>query len=186
MMLIFSLKIKINRPQKMRAVHKEREEIKMKKTYRMQRGIISYALLGLFTVIWIFFFKIYPILTEKFTLFDLLPINHKLLLAPIFIIVMCLIIGWSYRNKIWYGLPFALKYYNMIRKIRRQIKDARFESENEFNNQTVKLPKIKIAFDCNKPRTSGEILIKNSIKFDEKLEKMRIDSALNEYVCERN
>lgn len=73
----------------------------------------------------------------------------------------------------------------MTRKIRRHIKDARFEDEREFDNRLVKLPKIKIIFDNNRSRTSGKVLIENSIKFDQKLENMRIDSALKGYVSER-
>src|SRR5690625_3616227 len=73
----------------------------------------------------------------------------------------------------------------MTRRLRRHIKDARFEDEREFDNRLVKLPKIKIIFDCNRSRASGKILIKNSIKFDQKLENMRIDSALKDYISER-
>src|SRR5690625_1127231 len=170
----------------MGAIHKEGNEMEMKKTYRMQRGIIAYTTLAILTVIWIFFLKIYPMLIEKVTLFNLPPINSNLLLVPIVILVMSLFIGWSIRNKLWHGVPFALTYYNMIRRLRRHIKDARFEDEREYDNRLVRLPKIKIEFDCNRSRTTGKVLIKNSIKFDKKLENMRIDSALNDYVCERN
>ncbi|WP_211220876.1 FtsK/SpoIIIE domain-containing protein [Jeotgalicoccus marinus] len=74
----------------------------------------------------------------------------------------------------------------MTRRLRKHIKDARFEDEHEFDNHLVKLPKIKILFDSNHSRATGRILIKNSIKFDKKLENIRIDSALNGYVCERS
>ena len=119
----------------MRAVHERKGRDKMKKTYRMQRGIIAYTTLAILTVIWIFFLKIYPMFIEKVTLFNLPPINSNLLLVPIVILVMSLFIGWSIRNKLWHGVPFALTYYNMIRRLRRNIKDARFEDEREYDNR---------------------------------------------------
>lgn len=73
----------------------------------------------------------------------------------------------------------------MIKRIRRHIKDARFEDEREFDNRLVRLPNIKIKFDDNQARKSGKVFIRNSIKFDKKLEDMRIDSALEGYVSER-
>lgn len=101
------------------------------------------------------------------------------------LIALLLVTSWSYRNKIWYGLPYALKYYLLIRRLRREIKDAYFQSEYEFANHLVILPKIKIIFDNNYFRTSGKVFIKSSIKFDSKLEDLRIDSALKGYVSER-
>lgn len=170
----------------MGAIHKEGNGIEMKKTYRMQRGIISFTFLAVFTIIWIFFLKVYPIITEKITLFELPQIDSKPFLLPGLVIIISLFIGWSIRNKLWHGIPFAFNYYNMVRRLRRHIKDARFEDEREYDNRLVRLPKIKIDFDCNRSRTTGKVLIKNSIKFDKKLENMRIDSALNGYISERN
>ena len=69
--------------------------------------------------------------------------------------------------------------------MRRHLKDARFEDEREFDNCLVRLPKIKIEFDDNRARKSGKVFIQNSIKFDKKLEDMRIDAALEGYVSER-
>ncbi|WP_245732859.1 hypothetical protein [Salinibacillus kushneri] len=73
----------------------------------------------------------------------------------------------------------------MTKRIRRHIKDARFEDEREFDNRLVTLPTIKITFDDNRTRKSGKVFINNTIKFDKKLEAMRIDSALKGYVSER-
>lgn len=80
---------------------------------------------------------------------------------------------------------FSVHYYLMIKRIRRHVKDARFEDEREFDNRLVKLPIIKIEFDDNRARKSGKVFIQNSIKFDKKLEDMRIDAALEGYVSER-
>lgn len=152
----------------------------------MQRGIISLIFIFVFLIIWAFFHIIYPIVTEKVTLYELPSINSSLFLFPVFVILLGLFIGWSFRNKLWLGFSFALNYYNMTKRLRRHIKDARFEDEREFDNRLVKLPKVKIIFGCNRSRIAGKILIENSIKFDKKLEVMRIDSALDGYICERN
>lgn len=157
----------------------------MKKTHRMQRGIVSLTLLSISTIIWVFFYQFYPKIVKELTLYELPSVNSRLFLLPILLIIIILFTSWSIRNKLWLGLPFALNYYGMTRRLRRHIKDARFEDEREFDNRLVKLPKIKIIFDCNRSRASGKILIKNSIKFDQKLENMRIDSALKDYISER-
>lgn len=157
----------------------------MKKTYRMQRGIISLSLIGFSLFLWLFFYKYYPLIVQKITLFQLPYIEPNIFLALASLIVGGLLICWAIRNKLWYGLPFALSYYSIVKRLRRQIKDARFEDEREFDNRLVTLPKIKIVFDDNRIRTSGKVLIRNSIKFDKKLEDVRIDSALKGYVSER-
>jgi len=161
-------------------------EITMKKTYRMQRGIISFALIIIFLIIWGFMHFIYPMIVKKISIYEFPAIDSKLFLLPIGMIILGLLLSWSIRNKLWKGIPFAFNYYRMTRRLRRHIKDARFEDEREFDNRLVKLPKIKIIFDCNRSRISGKVFIENSIKFDHKLEKMRIDSALRGYVGERN
>lgn len=157
----------------------------MKKTYRMQRGIISFSLMGFFLFLWLLFYQYYPLLVEMITFIKLPYIEPNIFLLLTSLIAGSLFVCWSYRNKLWYGLPFALSYYSTIKRLRRQIKDARFEDEREFDHHLVILPKIKIKFDDNQSRTSGKVFIKNSIEFDSKLEDMRIDSALNRYVSER-
>ncbi|MBF2593627.1 FtsK/SpoIIIE domain-containing protein [Listeria welshimeri] len=157
----------------------------MKKTYRMQRGLISFLFIGIFLFIWFFFYKLYPLIIAKISIVQFPYIEPNIFLFPVFLMAGGLFIGWSIRNKLWIGLFFAINYYLMVKRIRRHIKDARFEDEREFDNRLVKLPKIKITFDNNKLRTSGKVLIENSIKFDKKLEDMRIDSSLKGYVSER-
>lgn len=157
----------------------------MKKTYRMQRGIISFSLIGFSLFLWLFFYKYYPLIVQKITLFQLPYIEPNIFLVLASLIVGGLLFSWAIRNNLWYGLPFALSYYSIVKRLRRQIKDAHFEDEREFGNRLVTLPKIKIVFDDNRIRTSGKVLIRSSIKFDQKLEDVRIDSALKRYVSER-
>ncbi|WP_303984684.1 FtsK/SpoIIIE domain-containing protein [Niallia circulans] len=157
----------------------------MKKTYRMQRGFISFSLIGFFLFLWFFFYRLYPSIVESVTIIQLPHIESNIFLALSGLMVVGLFICWSIRNKLWFGLFFSLHYYSMIKRIRRHIKDARFEDEREFDNRLVMLPRIEIEFDDNRKRKSGKVFIQNSIKFDKKLEDMRIDSALNGYVSER-
>ncbi|UUI40194.1 helicase HerA domain-containing protein [Oceanobacillus oncorhynchi] len=157
----------------------------MKKTYRMQRGFISFLIIGLFLVLWFFFYKLYPLIVEQITILQLPHVESHIFLVPVGLMVIGLFVAWSFRNKLWFGPLFSVHYYSMIKQLRRHIKDARFEDEREFDNRLVRLPNIEIVFDDNRARKSGKVLIQNSIKFDKKLEDMRIDSALNGYVCER-
>lgn len=142
----------------------------MKKTYRMQRGFISLLFIGLFLILWFFFYKLYPLIVEQITLIQLPQIESNIFLIPVGLMVVTLFVNWSIRNKLWFGLFFSLHYYLMTKRIRRHIKDARFEDEREFDNRLVTLPKIKITFDDIRTRKSGKVFIKNTIKFDKKLE----------------
>lgn len=151
----------------------------------MQRGFISFLFIGFFLILWFFFSKLYPLIVEQITIIQLPHIESNIFLFPVGLVVVGLFVSWSIRNKLWFGLFFSVHYYLMIKRIRRHVKDARFEDEREFDNRLVKLPIIKIEFDDNRARKSGKVFIQNSIKFDKKLEDMRIDAALEGYVSER-
>src|SRR5699024_2384358 len=103
----------------------------MKKTYRMQRGFISFLIIGLFCVFWFFFYKLYPLIAEPRTILHLAHIESHIFLIPVGLMVIGLFIGWSFRNKLWFGQLFSVYYYSMIKRLRRHIKDARFEDERE-------------------------------------------------------
>lgn len=160
----------------------------MKKTYRMHRGLIACLFITILIIFWILFSKIYPAITLKVseTLNLQLPhVNANIFLAIAGLIVAIMFIRWSIRNKLWFGLFFAVHYYLMIRRIRKHIKEAKFEEESNIDKRFINLPKIKIVFDSRKTRKSGKVCIKNSVKLDRKLEDIRLDSALNNYVIER-
>ncbi|MDA5328269.1 FtsK/SpoIIIE domain-containing protein [Enterococcus lactis] len=157
----------------------------MKKTYRMQRGFISFLFIDFFLILWFFFSKLYPLIVEQTTIIQLPHIESNIFLVPIGLMAAGLFVSWSIRNKLWFGPLFSVHYYSLIKRMRRNLKDARFEDEREFDNCLVRLPKIKIEFDDNHARKSGKVFIQNSIKFDKKLEDMRIDAALEGYVSER-
>lgn len=151
----------------------------------MQRGFIFFLFIGYFLILWFFFHKLYPLIVEQITIIQLPHIESNIFLVPVGLMAVGLFVCWSFRNKLWFGLFFSVHYYLMIKRIRRHVKDARFEDEREFDNRLVRLPIIKIEFDDNRARESGKVFIQNSIKFDKKLGDMRIDSALEGYVSER-
>src|SRR5699024_7195121 len=107
----------------------------MKKTYRMQRGFISFLIIGLFLVLWFFFYTLYPLIEEQITILQLPHIESHIFLMPVCLMVICLFIAWSFRNKLWFGPLFSVYYYSMIKRLRRHIKDARFEDEREFDDR---------------------------------------------------
>ncbi|PAF20323.1 cell division protein FtsK [Terribacillus saccharophilus] len=158
----------------------------MKRTYRMQRGYVSFSIVAVCLVLWVFFYKPYPLLVQKITLIQLPRVESSIFLILAALMLFGILVCWAVRNKLWFGISYSLQYYLLVKRIRRHIKDARFEDERELDNRFVILPKINIIFDDNRTRKSGKIFIRNSIKFDKKLESMRIDSALSGYVCERN
>src|SRR5699024_3358085 len=98
------------------------------------------------------------------TIIQLPEIESNIFVVFVGLILMSLVLGWSFRNKLWDGLPFALRYYSITKRLRRQIKDARFEDEREFDSRLVRLPKIKIVFNDNRKRTTGKVEIQNSIQ----------------------
>src|SRR5699024_12389514 len=136
-----------------------------KKTYRMQRGIVTFSLIGVTLLLWIFFLRVYPLITEKITIIQLPEIESNIFVVFLCLILMSLFLGWSFSYKLWNGLPFALRYYLITKRLRRQIKDARFEDKREFDNRMVSIPKIKIVFIDNRKRTTVKVLIQNSIQY---------------------
>lgn len=163
----------------------KKDMIYLKITDRQQRGFVSFLFIGITLIFWVFFNRIYPLIIKQTKIVQLPEVESNIFLFIFTLILILIVINWSIRNKLWFGPAFSFNHYSMIRQIRKQIKDARFEDENELNKSVTKLPRIKVLFDNNKTRISGQIHIKNSIKFDKKLENIRIDAALNGYLSER-
>src|SRR5699024_12134479 len=111
-----------------------------KKTYRMQRGIVTFSLIGVTLLLWIFFLRVYPLITEKITIIQLAEIESNIFDVFVGLILIRLFLGLSFRNKLWNGLPFALRYNSLTKRLRWQIKDASYEDERKFDNRLVRLP----------------------------------------------
>lgn len=78
-----------------------------------------------------------------------------------------------------FGLNTSFKLYNIIKKLNRELVNAHIYFGTHSN--TVKTPQIKFILDNN----NLIIIIKNSIKFHEKLDKLDISSALSDFIVER-
>lgn len=124
----------------------------MKKTYRTIRGLLNLLFLFIILSLALMLTFIYPILKNKVTWFQLPSVSGNPFLLIILMDILIISGLWSYRNKIWYGLPYACEHYKIIKNIRRQMKGAHYDNEREFDNNIVRLPKIRVRFDDNKHR----------------------------------
>lgn len=157
----------------------------MKTTDRMKRGLFSAMIIFLLIAMWFFFRTIYPSIQRENTLVQLPIVPADFFLYAAMLTAALLASGWSIRNKSWYGLVYALNHYLMTKRLRKQILIAGYE-ENKYNeNFGTKLPNIQIEFDDRKKRLTGKIKIKNSVKLDKLLEKVRLDGALPNYLIDR-
>lgn len=157
----------------------------MKATDRMKRGFLAAMLIFLLIVLWFFFYTTYPELQSEITFIQLPTVPTNLFLYAAMLIVALLASGWSIRNKLWHGLGYAFDHYFMTKKLRKQILMAGYEENKTNDNLGTKLPNIHIEFDDRKKRLTGKIKIKNSVKLDKLLEKIRLDGALPNYLIDR-
>lgn len=157
----------------------------MKATDRMKRGFLAAMLIFLLIVLWFFFYTTYPELQSEITFIQLPTVPTNLFLYAAMLIVAFLASGWSIRNKLWHGLGYAFDHYFMTKQLRKQILMAGYEENKTNDNLGTKLPDIQIEFDDRKKRLTGKIKIKNSVKLDKLLEKIRLDGALPNYLIDR-
>lgn len=149
----------------------------------MLRGILAWSLIIILLLIYVLYNCVLSkILFENGLVNKEFSLDFLIYIASIVLFV--LIITWALRNKIWLGLNYAFKHYFLVKSLRKQLKEARVSQEQELEYSIVEIPKIKIDFDDNKKRGQGKIYIENSIRFDIKLEDIRIDASLKGYVVE--
>lgn len=146
------------------------------KTKRTVMVILSCTLIAMSVVIWFGFKQIKP-LTENLG-FEILFNEDYILVIPV-VIIFILFLTWAIRNKLYYGLGYAIAHAGIESRLRRQLADAYIVTSREFDGDIKNLPKIKIAFDNNKTRESGKVLIENSMQFQNKLENSNIASAIS-------
>lgn len=157
----------------------------MKQTSRTKRGILASILIFLLIILWFFFTAKYPTLQEEIRFIKLPFIPGNFFLYAAMLIIALLALGWSIRNKIWYGLRYAVSHYLMIKQLRKQILAAGYDENKTNENMGITLPVIQIHFDDKKNRLTGKIKIKNSVKLDKLLEKIRLDGALPNHLIDR-
>lgn len=151
----------------------------------MKRGLLATLLIFLLIVLWFFFNTSYPDIQNEITFIQFPIVPANLFLYAAMLIVALLASGWSTRNKLWYGLGYALDHYLMTKQLRKQILMAGYEENKTNEIFGTKLPDIQIRFDDRKKRLIGKIKIKNSVKLDKLLEKIRLDGALPNYLIDR-
>lgn len=80
------------------------------------------------------------------------------------------------------GIKTGIKFFSLEYKIRKHLLDADYYFlKNSIFGEIAMLPKIIIKFENE---DMGKIYIENSVRFDRKLEEIRLSSALNNYVVE--
>lgn len=156
----------------------------MQITDRIFKGIISLLFIIVCLAIGMFFNEIYPSFKNNISIINLPSISGDFFLFFSLFTTIFLLINWSVRNEIWNGIKFSIEHYLIIKNLRKHLLQASFQ-DSYFKKRYITLPKIKVQFDNNKIRSTGKIMIQNSIQFDQKLEDLRIDSAIKQYVCER-
>lgn len=91
---------------------------------------------------------------------------------------------WAHSNHIRWGVKYAWKHYKLVFHLRKHLLVAGiYTTKNLGAMKWAKIPEIKVNFapDLN----SGTIQIRNSIKFNEKLNSMDISPSLGRYVVEQ-
>ena len=94
-------------------------------------------------------------------------------------IMLMVLIEWLLSNKIYKGVRYSLRYMSIIRMLEGQMLDAGLYIER---GNLIELPLIKLSFD--KGLGKGVLKVKNSIKFNNKLDDIVMSSALGRYVVE--
>ena len=156
----------------------------MQITDRIFKGVVSlFAILSCW-IIGMFFNEVYPAFRNSISIINFPNINGDFFILISLFVAVYLMINWSIRNKLWRGIKFAIEHYLIIKNIRKHLLQASFQ-ESHLKRRYITLPQIKIEFDDKRVRNTGKIMIQNSIQFDQKLEDLRIDSAIKQYVCER-
>lgn len=155
----------------------------MKRTSRFLRGMLVSSSIILLIAIWLFLRTVIPKMNETFKWN--VNTNVDFILGIAVFIFLITVTSWLVRNKAYFGMRFALSHYKLEKEIRKQLKIASVNIQDEYEQSIVHIPVIKIQFDDIKTRLSGKISIKNSIRFDNILEKLRLDSSLTTYITER-
>lgn len=96
-------------------------------------------------------------------------------------VVVMVIIEWLLSNKIYKGFRYFCRYHSVKNSLEKQMIDAGLYIER---GKILELPFIKLRFD--KGLSSGVLRIRNSLKFDKKLDDIVMSSALHRYIVERH
>ena len=151
------------------------------KTKRYKRGAYAFFLFIINIILMIFFSVVYPKLRLEFVRFGLkLPyINYHIFSLVIVLIVGALFVSWSIRNYLSKGYEYAFNHYRLDKNVRKQLIDSGYYIENKSFNYLA-IPNVIIELDDD--MVKGKIMIENSIKFDKKLEDLRLNASIPNYI----
>lgn len=151
------------------------------KTKRYKRGAAALFLIIINLILLIFFSVVYPeIRLELMGIGFKLPyINNHIFSLVILLIVSLLFISWSKRNSLNKGYDYALNHYRLDRNVRKQLIDSGYYIENKSFNYLA-IPNVIIELDDDMQK--GQIMIENSIKFDKRLEDLRLNASIPNYL----
>ena len=97
------------------------------------------------------------------------------------VIVLITIIDYLISNKIYKGVHYFFNYRKVRNRLEKQMIDAGFAIKRSYY---LELPRIRLTF--NKDLSKGILMLRNTLKFDVKLDKVVMSSALGKYIVERH
>ncbi|MBP3807120.1 MAG: hypothetical protein ILA13_01745 [Eubacterium sp.] len=97
------------------------------------------------------------------------------------LIVLLLIIEFLLSNHIFKGFKYFVKHWTIKNNLELQMIDAGFGIKR---GNIIELPKIVLSFD--KDFKSGQLKVRNALKFDKKLDDTVLSSGLGKYIVERH
>lgn len=97
------------------------------------------------------------------------------------IVVVILIVKFIFDSKIYKGFDYFWNYWRTKNGLELQMIDANFGIDRSYYTE---LPKIKLTF--NDDFSAGTLKIRNTLKFDNKLDNVIMSSALGKFIAERH
>lgn len=113
-----------------------------------------------------------------FTLLD--KLNQYAWIASGLIFVL-LIVLFLFENRIYKGFRYSWNYWMIKNRLQLQMIDAGFGIQRSY---FVELPRIRLSFSDD--LTSGELRIKNALKYNRKLDDVIMNSALGKFIVEQH
>lgn len=148
------------------------------RTTRYVKGLLSLSIILMNIFLYIALKSFYSNTYYIDNISDYLPVfNYNIFLLINVIVIFGMILGRCKRNKINNGIRFALTHYKLESKLRKQLIDGKFYFKRDKSNLII-LPKIVIEFENLRSLNNAIIRIENSIRFDRKLEELRISAAI--------
>ena len=106
---------------------------------------------------------------------------HSIFLLVGFVVFSVLLLEYFISNKISHGLHYFWVYRTVRSRLERQLLDAGYCIQRSYY---MELPKIVLSF--NQALTTGELRLRNAIKFDKRLDNVNLSAALGKFVVENH